>query len=105
MPSKKTLDEALQVRLLIDNPGRLDFMDWVSGRWHQANLGRFYQDNDVLDRAVFELTQAVLATEGRTLPDSAANRLRNDVNRSTMPEDAVEAMSLACQDAVPIDED
>lgn len=102
MPSKKTLDEALQVRLIIDNPKRLDFMDWVSGRWHQANLGRFYQDGDILDTAIFEIAQAVLAAEGRTLPKSAANQLRNDVSRTTMPEDAVTAMFRACQDAVPL---
>ena len=102
MPSKKTLDEALHVRLLIDNPDRLQFIDWVNGNWRQANLGRFYQDEDVLDHAVFELIQAVLAAEGRTLPNSAANQLRNNVKRATMPKDAVEFMADASQDAVPI---
>lgn len=102
MPSKKTLDEALHVRLLIDNPSRLDFMDWVNGNWHQANLGRFYSDDEeILDNAVFELTQAVLASEGRTLPTTPANQLRNSVNGNTLPPDAVSAMFLACQDAVP----
>jgi len=102
MPSKKTLDEALHVRLLIDNPERLEFIDWVNGNWRQANLGRFYQDEDVLDNAVFELTQAVLAAEGRTLGGGSANQLRNNVNRATMPADAVSAMFDACQDAVPL---
>ncbi len=102
MPSKKTLDEALHVRLLMDNPQRLGFIDWVNGNWHQANLGRFYQDEDVLDKAIFDLTQAVLMAEGRTLPDKAANQLRNNVNRNTMPADAVSAMFDACQDAVPL---
>jgi len=102
MPSKKTLDEALHVRLLIDNPERLKFIDWVNGNWREANLGNFYLDEDVLDNAIFELTQAVLAEEGRTLPDNAANELRDDVDRETMPEDAVNAMFKAAQDAVPI---
>lgn len=102
MPSKKTLDEALHVRLLIDNPDRLRFMDWVNGNWRQAALGAFYLDGDVLDNAIFELTQAVLEVEKLTLPNTAANQLRKDVNRDTMPADAVEAMSDASQDAVPI---
>jgi hypothetical protein len=34
MPSKKTLDEALHVRLLIDNPDRLEFIDL--GKWKLA---------------------------------------------------------------------
>lgn len=102
MPSKKTLDEALHVRLLIDNPDRLRFMDWVNGNWRQAALGVFYQDEDVLDNAIFEITQAVLEVEGRTLPDSAANQLREDVDRDTGPEVAVKQMFKAAQDAVPI---
>jgi|GEM_PF-5488742 len=102
MPSKKTLDEALHVRLLIDNHERLDFIDWVNGNWHQAALGVFYSDGDVLDRAIFEITQAVLEVEGRTLPDNAANELREAVDRDTMPEDAVKEMFKAAQDAVPI---
>lgn len=102
MPSKKTLDEALHVRLLIDNPDRLKFMDWVNGNWRQANLGTFYLDGDVLDNAIFELTQAALAEEELTLPKTAANKLRNDVKRETMPAEAVEAMIDAVQDAVPL---
>ena len=68
MPSKKTLDEALHVRLLIDNPDRLRFMDWVNGNWRQAALGVFYLDGDVLDNAIFEITQAVLEVEGQLFP-------------------------------------
>jgi hypothetical protein len=102
MPSKKTLDEALHVRLLIDNPDSLDFMDWVNGNWRQSPLGIFYADEDVLDNAIFEITQAVLKVEERTLPDKAANQLRKDVDRKTGPEEAVKQMFKAAQDAVPI---
>jgi hypothetical protein len=80
----------------------LNLLTWVNGNWHQANLGRFYQDDDVLDTAIFELTQAVLAAEGRTPPPTPANQLRNAVNRPAMPADAVSAMFDACQDAVPL---
>lgn len=104
MPSKKTLDEALQVGLIIDNPKRLAFMDWVSGEWRKANLGLFYVDDQVMDRAILEITQAVLASEGRTLKSAAAKQLKTDVNRKTMPEDAIESMSLACQDTDPLKE-
>jgi hypothetical protein len=102
MPSKKTLDEALHVRLLIDNPKRLKFMDWVDGDWRQADLGLFYPDDDVVGTAIVDITQLVLADEGRKLPKNVANSLHDDVVRTTKPPAAVERMAKATQDAVPI---
>lgn len=95
MASKQLLTDALKVRLIIDNPTRLKLVQWVDDEWAQLKLNVFYNDEDVMDNAIFETTQAILAAEGKTLPGSAADTLRNDVSLGDTPLVAAGKMFIA----------
>lgn len=103
MPSKSFLAEALKVTLIIRNPTRLRLVQWVNDEWTKFNLGFYFGDHDVMDNAIFNTLVQVLAAENKKLPADAANTLRNSVDLTNGPLDAVKAMATAADKAIDID--
>jgi hypothetical protein len=95
MASRAILIEALKIRLLLDNPQRLRFVQWVGDEWTKFKLGFYYSDHDVMDNAIFTMLTDILAAEDRTLPVSAANTLRNSINLTNSPLEAVKEIVIA----------
>lgn len=102
MASRDFIKEALKIRLLLDGPGRLRFLQWVGNEWTQFNLGFYYTDHGAMDDAVFETISVVLAAEQKQLPESARNTLRNKLNLASSPNDAVREMVDAAGKAIAI---
>lgn len=100
MASKDFIKEALKIRLLIEGPGRLGFLQWVGNEWTSHNLGFYFTDQGEMRDSIFEAISDVLAAEQKQLPDAARNTLRNRLTLTSSPNDAVNEMVIAAGKAV-----
>lgn len=99
MPSKNAITEALKQRIIDDD--QHGFFD--EDRWLDTTFGLFYDnDEEFIDKAVFEVTEHLVRAEGFTLPDNAASQLEGDVNADNTPGEAIDPMFIAAGKAVAL---
>ena len=100
MPTKKQLRDALKLRIIEDD--QHGFFD--EDTWQDTTFGLFYDnDEEFIDKAVFEVTEHLVREEGRTLPNNAAAQLEGDVNAENTPGEAIDPMFIAAGKAVTTD--
>ena len=99
MPSKKQIKDALKRRIKEDD--QHGFFD--EDTWQDTSFGLFYDnDEEFIDKAVFEVTEHLVQAEGLTLPNNAAAQLENDVSAENTPGEAIDPMFIAAGKAVPL---
>ena len=95
MASERVLTDALRIRLIMDGPNRLTLTSWLSTQWTSHAFGFFYANEETLDASIFQTITEVLAAENKTISTGVANTLRNSVQLTHKPLDAVKAMVIA----------
>lgn len=100
MPTKKQIRDALKARIKEDDQHGF----FKEDTWQDTTFGLFYDnDEEFIDKAVFEVTEHLVQAEGLTLPNNAAAQLEGDVNAGNTPGEAIDPMFIAAGKALPAD--